>query len=329
MALSDLDVKQSYAANGVTTTFAITPTTISNAGTELAVYKRDESTTPATETLQTLTTHYTIVGSNVEFNVAPASGLIIVIKRVMPLTQTLALALGSAINQPALELALDRIVAMIQQLDEALSRAPLLAATEQVAAALVLPEPQAGMIIGWSADETNLEAYDPADLLSSSSAIQAHIVKTSAAHAASAISNTPAGNLVATDVQGALDELQTQLDGVAAGGGTVEANTAGSGAPNVLIGGETGAYLTNEGSGAENYHTLPAAAVNLQFTFYVQASVGMRIVAGAGDTIRVGSLESGLAGYIESLDVGSCVRLLAINATEWVAIASVGVWDVV
>lgn len=44
--------------------------------------------------------------------------------------------------------------------------------------------------------------------------INTHIADTTGAHAASAISNTPSGNLVATDVQGALNEIQTELDGV-------------------------------------------------------------------------------------------------------------------
>jgi hypothetical protein len=53
--------------------------------------------------------------------------------------------------------------------------------------------------------------------------IDDHISDTTDAHAASAISNTPTGNLAATDVQGALNELQGDIDdlvtlsGVAAG----------------------------------------------------------------------------------------------------------------
>jgi len=39
-----------------------------------------------------------------------------------------------------------------------------------------------------------------------------HIADTADAHAASAITNTPAGNLAATEVQAALDELQTDVD---------------------------------------------------------------------------------------------------------------------
>jgi len=39
-----------------------------------------------------------------------------------------------------------------------------------------------------------------------------HVDDSAAAHAASAISNTPSGNMAATTVQGAIDELQTDLD---------------------------------------------------------------------------------------------------------------------
>lgn len=52
--------------------------------------------------------------------------------------------------------------------------------------------------------ETNITA--------NAAAISAHVSNPTAAHAASAISNTPAGNLAATDVQGALNELQTDVD---------------------------------------------------------------------------------------------------------------------
>ena len=53
-------------------------------------------------------------------------------------------------------------------------------------------------------------AQDAAD--ASQTAIDDHIADATGAHAASAISNTAAGNLVDTDVQGALNELQTDVD---------------------------------------------------------------------------------------------------------------------
>lgn len=51
-------------------------------------------------------------------------------------------------------------------------------------------------------------------LNTNATAISDHISDATGAHAASAISNTPSGNLIATDVQGALNEIQTELDAV-------------------------------------------------------------------------------------------------------------------
>lgn len=49
-------------------------------------------------------------------------------------------------------------------------------------------------------------------LNANSTAISDHITDTSAAHSASSVSNVPSGNLAATDVQGALNELQSDID---------------------------------------------------------------------------------------------------------------------
>lgn len=91
---------------------------------------------------------------------------------------------------------------------------------------------------------------------------------------------------------------------------------------------ETGKNLTNEGTTARNYNTLPSAAAGMSFEFVVQDADGMRIVAAAGDTIRVAGSVSAAAGYIQNATVGSAIRLLAVNATEWIAVNYVGTWTV-
>jgi len=108
----------------------------------------------------------------------------------------------------------------------------------------------------------------------------------------------------------------------------VEASTAGSGAPNVLISGESRKALTNEGTTAKNYHTLPTAAVGLEFMFVVRDTDGLRVTAAANDVIRLSTVVSPTAGYVESTDVGSTLRLLAVNSTVWVSTYMTGVWDV-
>lgn len=107
----------------------------------------------------------------------------------------------------------------------------------------------------------------------------------------------------------------------------VEANTAGSGAPNELLASESGKLETNEGTTAKNYQTLPSAAAGLRAPFFCQDSDGMRVTAATGDTIRLRSLVTAAAGYVETTTIGASLNLVAINATEWVPEGSFsGTW---
>ncbi len=144
-------------------------------------------------------------------------------------------------------------------------------------------------------------------------------------------------NLLTTD--GGLDRVgvgmapNTQLakfhvNGAILGQRDVEANTAVSASPNIITTLESGRLFTNEGVAAKNFHTLPSAAKDLSYTFYVQDAFGMRIVANTGDTIRLTNQVSKTAGFVESLNVGALVKLTAINATEWIAEDVVSAWDV-
>jgi hypothetical protein len=109
----------------------------------------------------------------------------------------------------------------------------------------------------------------------------------------------------------------------------VEANTAGVGSPNLLLTTESRKLLTNEGAAAENYHTLPSAAAGMEFQFFCQDADGIRIVANTGDTIRIEASVSAAAGFIRSTVIGSGITLVAINATEWVAVNKpAGTWTV-
>lgn len=91
---------------------------------------------------------------------------------------------------------------------------------------------------------------------------------------------------------------------------------------------ESGSLYSNEGATAIAPFILPAAATNLRFSFYVQDADGIRVTAGAGDTIQVGAGLSAVAGKIESTSIGANVSLLAINATEWVALSITRTWTV-
>jgi len=95
---------------------------------------------------------------------------------------------------------------------------------------------------------------------------------------------------------------------------------------------ESGSFFTNEGAAGTVNFTLPAAASPnpsaLVYVFYIQAAQTLTVTAGAGDTIRLAGSVSAAAGNISANTVGNCVKLVCINATEWVAESIVGTWTV-
>jgi len=102
-------------------------------------------------------------------------------------------------------------------------------------------------------------------------------------------------------------------------------------APLVLTTADHGKLCTNEGGvGAASTRaiTLPACYAGACQRFYDQSGLGIRPVAGAGDTIRIGNSVSKAAGYVESSGIGQFLTLRGINATEWVAEQETSLWTV-
>lgn len=102
--------------------------------------------------------------------------------------------------------------------------------------------------------------------------------------------------------------------------------TATVGSPRALTALESGKVFTNEGALAKVGFTLPTAAAGLVFTFIVQDTDGIRVVANAGDTIgKVGTV-TGAAGNVDSTTQRAVIRMRAINATEWITEIELGTW---
>jgi len=125
------------------------------------------------ETVQTLTTHYTVAvnsnqdtspGGTVTMLTAPAVGSTLVITGATAYTQTLDLPAGGSYSPSALESALDRIVFQVQQLAELTGRSLTLPATAE--GSTQLPVPEAGSVLGWDDTATGLRNIDPATLAS-------------------------------------------------------------------------------------------------------------------------------------------------------------------
>lgn len=91
---------------------------------------------------------------------------------------------------------------------------------------------------------------------------------------------------------------------------------------------DSGTVYSNEGDGDGSAITLPTAIAGLIFNVIVQAAQTVTITASAGDTIRIASEATPAAGNISCSTVGNAITLVAINATEWVALSYVGTWTV-
>ena len=75
--------------------------------------------------------------------------------------------------------------------------------------------------------------------------------------------------------------------------------------------------------------TLPSAlAAGMSIEAVVMAAQNLKITAPSGVTIRVAGSVSATGGYIQSNTVGNAVRLVAVNATLWVATSYIGTWTV-
>lgn len=102
--------------------------------------------------------------------------------------------------------------------------------------------------------------------------IDDHIADTTAAHAASAISNTPAGNIAATDVQAAINELDTEKLAKSGGSMTGPLSVSVTGANNAITGAAGGAsnyggaFTNNDNGILIGFQTAGSAAANRIFT---------------------------------------------------------------
>ena len=130
MTVSSTTTKNSYSGDGSTTTFAYAFKIFADA--DLTVILRSAA---GTETVQTLTTNYTVTnagnanGGNVVFVTAPASGVTVLIRRNMAQTQSTDYTANDPFPAESHEDALDRLTFIAQQQQEELDRSIKLSRT--------------------------------------------------------------------------------------------------------------------------------------------------------------------------------------------------------
>lgn len=141
-----------------------------------------------------------------------------------------------------------------------------------------------------------------------------HINDTSDAHDASAISNVPSGNLAATDVQAALNELQSDID-TRALSSTVTAHTGASsgvhGVTGSIVGTSDSQTLTNKTIVVANNTITTAASGNLTSTELNAALAELQTdIDGRQPTITTLATNKGGTGLST---IGSANQVLGVN----------------
>jgi len=132
MTISSTTVKNSYAGNGTLDTFNYTFKIFAN--TDLQVIIRDAT---ATETVKTLTTHYTVTGAGsasggtIVFTAGniPTATETVVIRRAVPQTQAIDYIANDPFPAESHEEGLDRAMMTLQQLQEEVDRSIKLSRT--------------------------------------------------------------------------------------------------------------------------------------------------------------------------------------------------------
>ena len=132
MTISSTTVKNSYNGDGSTATFSYTFKIFANS--DLQVIIRSST---GTETIKTLTTHYTVTGAgnsgggSITFTAGniPTSGQTVVIRRNLPQTQSIDYIANDPFPAESHEEGLDRAMMAVQQLQEEVTRSIKLSKT--------------------------------------------------------------------------------------------------------------------------------------------------------------------------------------------------------
>jgi hypothetical protein len=162
MTIAKTTSRAQYTGDGSTVAFSFPYRFF--ADTDLEVYL----TVSGVETLQTLTTHYTVsnagdeTGGTVTFLTAPASGATVTILRVLPLTQSVDYQANDPFPPETHEQALDRLTLQGQQLSERQGRALIAPASDT--ASLELPLDRASKFLYFDASKNPVAAAGVSDV---------------------------------------------------------------------------------------------------------------------------------------------------------------------
>lgn len=144
MTVSSETSRKSYAGNGATTSFSTSPMVFFDSS-DLVVYAVNNTTGVVTTLAET--TDYTVTGGSGSIGTvstlglygAPASGVTLVISRVLPVTQESDFVNNDGSDAEVVEDALDRLTMIAQEHDSRIDRTVRLADSDPVSVTLTLP----------------------------------------------------------------------------------------------------------------------------------------------------------------------------------------------
>ena len=154
-----------YACNGAAAAFPFSFKVFQ--ASDVLVVQTDLS---GVETTKALATDYTVTlnanqdsnpGGTVTMNLAPVNGYLLTIGSQVTYTQGMVLTNTGGFFPQVINDMADRVVILVQQLYEKLSRALTLPFSASSGVSTQLPSPVAGKVIGWRADGLGLDNYDP------------------------------------------------------------------------------------------------------------------------------------------------------------------------
>ncbi|BAQ86221.1 tail fiber [uncultured Mediterranean phage uvMED] len=218
MTISTTTIKNSYSGNGSTTAFNYTFKIA--ASSEMQVIIRSSS---GTETVKTLTTHYTISGIGnsgggaVTFQSGhiPASGETVLLRRVTAQTQAMDLIDNDPMSADTIETAHDKSIALIQELQEQLDRSIKVSRTATITTPEITDDAsaRAGKLLGFDSTGNALDATIDGSGVAVSATNAANSATAAANSATASASSATAAQTAQAAAEAALDTFDDDFLG--------------------------------------------------------------------------------------------------------------------
>ena len=347
MTVSSTTVKNSYSGNGSTTQFAYGYKIF--ADSDLIVIIRSAA---GTETVKTLTTHYTVAGAgdasggSITFTTGntPASGETVVIIREVPQTQAIDYIANDPFPAESHEEGLDRATMTTQQVQEELNRSIKLSRTNTMTSTefTVGATDRANKILAFdSSGEISVtqelgtykgtdatvttEAYNVRDIIKSTTAAQLNNVYICIADAAvgDSLTDTDHFELLVDAVSAATSAT------AAASSATASANSATASANSATASANSATASANSASAASTSETNAAASFDSFDDRYLGAKSSDPSVDNDGNALLTGALYFNSSDNVMKNYTGSAWQTLKPTSSEQTNINTLAAADVV